>query len=603
MRKILFILLTIFLSSSIYAQKVQFKASAPKVVSVGKRFQLHYTINLNGSGFKSPEIKDFHVLSGPNTSTSSNIQIINGEMQRSVSNTYSFILQAKQAGKFIIGAAKIKVNGKEYKTNTVSIEVVKGANSSAQQQQGTQQKQQVKGVAGKDLFVRVNVDRKSLYQGEHLVAEIKIYSRVSLANLGNVSLPSYNGFWKQELEMPNQITLHRENVNGQIYDVADIKKTVLYPQKSGELVIEPAEIECLIRQKVQSRNRSPFDSFFGGGYQTVKQKIKSPAVKIKVKPLPANKPADFKNAVGSFKLNASIDKDQVITNDAITLKVKISGNGNLKLIQVPKIDFPADFEVYDPKVSSNVKNSINGSAGSKTFEYLIIPRHAGAFTIPPIKFSYFNRITKSYKTLQSKEFVINVEKGENDETLSVVTSNMSKEDVKFIGSDIRFIKTNKFSLTPKGVFVFGSLWFNLAFPIALIIFVVILIVLRKQIKDRADHNLVKHKKANKMAKKRLKSAAAHMKQGQTGLFYTEILKALWGYLGDKLSMPVAELSKESAVEVLINHSVDQEIINELAAIIDNCEYAQFAPGAVTGQMEEWYNKTIDIISKIDHKLK
>ena len=603
--KYILIIISILSSAFINAQ-TKFSVSAPNVVAVGENFRLTYTLNAQGSNLRVPAFKDFSIISGPNTSSSSSMSIVNGQVTQSVTYSYTYFIQATKEGKYKIDAATIATGGKDYQSNTLTIEVVKGQGGQTQtnaQSNGNQQTQSstIPDVDGDDLFVRVSVDKSTLYQGEHLVATLKVYTKLDLAGFDNFKFPSFNGFWSQDIETPSQISLQRENVNGVIYNMGVIKKELLYPQQSGEITIDPFELTCIVRQKVNNRQRSIFDDFFGN-YQNVKKKVVSPKVKINVKPLPDGKPTSFNGAVGKFTFQATIDKNNVKTNDAITLKIKISGNGNLKLADVPKVNFPPDFETYDPKVSDNITSTAAGTSGSKTYEYLLIPRHAGNFRIAPVEFSYFEVETKQYKQVSSEEFNITVEKGADDNN-GTVMSNFSKEDVKYIGTDIRFIKTKNIELKPTGHFVLGSLWHNSAYPLTLALFIVIVVIRRKQIKENANAMLVKNRKANKMAKKRLNSASKYLKENKREQFYDETLKAMWGYLSDKLSIPVSDLNREKAFEILNANNIESETIGDLSNLLDTCEFARFAPASDAGEMDKIYNSAINIIGVLDNKIK
>ncbi len=611
MNKIFLTLISLLFITNTFADNAEFTASAPNVVAVGEQFRLSFSFNAKGDNFKAPDLRDFNILSGPNTSSSSSIQIINGNMTRSVSYTYTYILSAIKKGKFKISSATIRYKGKVYKSNLISIEVVKGSAraqsaNSGYNQSGTNkiQKSNIPAaeISNKDLFVRVNVNKRTVYQGEHLIATIKVYTRLNISGFEDMKLPSFDGFWTQDIATPNQISLKRENVNGQIYNVGVIKKEILFPQRSGVIKINSFMLECDIRKKVRS-SQSIFDDFFGSSYQTVKKKVKSRAVKITVKPLPlTNKPNNFAGAVGDFNMQTSIDKKNVNTNDAVTYKVVISGNGNLKLIDPLKISFPPDFDVYDPKITNSIKNSNNGSYGRKTFEYLIIPRHAGEFKIPSTTFSFFNTKNKKYKTLISHEYNIHVKKGKNVAASNIVTG-YSKEDVKYFGSDIRFIETDYFKLHKKNKFIFGSKLFVLTYLISILIFFLIFIFAKKHIKQSQNVLLLRNKKANKVSKKRLKVANSYLKQNKKENFFDEVLKALWGYLSDKLNIPVSELSKDNARVIMQQRGVDNDLIDKFIDLLNTCEYARFAPTTIETQMDKIYADASRIISKLEQKVK
>jgi hypothetical protein len=582
------------------ADDVNLTASAPKVVRVGEQFRLTYTINRNGDRITPPALNGFALLSGPNRSTSTSIQSVNGRMTQSVTNSFTYILMAEKEGKFTIPAAKVKVKGKVYSSNPVQIEVVKGnaPKAKASQKGGSNP---VQNASGDKMFAAVNVSDKEVYLGESLTAEVKIYTKTSISGLDDLKLPSFSGFWSQEIPTPQQISLQRENVNGDIYETGLIKKQLLFPQRSGEIIIEPVEITLLTRQRMRSNN--PFDDFFGGSYRTVPQKLKSKPVKIKVKPLPANKPASFAGGVGQFTMNASIDNNSLKVNDAITLKITISGSGNLKLIKPLNVNFPPDFEVYDPKTSTNVKTANGVSSGSVTFEYLIIPRHGGDFRIAPIEFSYFDLRTKNYKTSRSEAFEIHVEKGDGEQNAgSGVVTGYTKEDIKYIGKDIRYLKNN-IELKKRQSYFFGSKMFLLAYAVPFVLFLLIIIVRRSQIKQQANQAKLKNRKAGRVSQKRLKIAAKSMAKGEREQFYDEILKAIWGYLSDKLSIPVAELSKDNVSDILGDRKVSEEPVQALMDLLAECEFARYAPASVSGEMSETYKKAGNVISSLDQNIK
>lgn len=597
------VLLTLFIGVALHlnAQDVEFSATAPRVVEMGEQFRVSYALNAKGKDFKEPAFENFRVLSGPNVSSSSSVQIINGQMSQSVSYTYTFIVMAASEGTFTIPGASVNVKGKSYQSNSLTVEVVKGSQQAQSAGDATNNNVNKPQSAKGKVFVTVEVNKKNLYQGENLVAEIKVYTQLDLAGFDEVKFPPFTGFWSQDMETPQQIQLHRENVNGQIYNVGLIKKVLLFPQRSGEIEIDPFELTVVTQERLRSNN--PFDDFFGGNYRRVPVKTVSKPVAIQVKPLPANKPDNYSGAVGTYQMNASLDKQQVKANEAINLKVKISGTGNLKLIKPVKVDFPPDLDVYDPKTSLNSKVTAQGEAGSVAFNYLFIPRFAGTYRIAPITFSYFDSNTKSYKTLTSQEFQIKVERGSGDEEMtSGVVQTLSKEDVKFIGKDIRFLKTDT-SLHKKETLWFGSLKFYLVYGISLLLFLFIILVRMTQIKQNANQAKVKNRKANRISQKRLKVAAKYMKQNNTEKFYDEVLRATWGYLSDKLAIPVSGLSKDNVTEILNQHQVDEENQSNLMDLLNSCEFARYAPSSVSGGMEEVYKKAGNLISKLDQKIK
>ncbi len=596
------VILTLISFGKVHAQSVEFVASAPRVVQVGEQFRLIYTLNAKGNDFQEPALDNFKVLTGPNISTSSSVQIVNGKMSQSVSYTYTFILMAVSDGNFTISPAKVTAGGKTVASNQLTIEVVKSGQTSQSNSGGSSTIAVNKPTSGNSkVFVTIEIDKKSLYQGENLVAEIKLYTQQSLSGFENIKFPPFTGFWSQDIEAPQQIELHRENLNGQIYDVGLFKKVLLFPQRSGEITIDPFEITMIVQERVRSNN--PFDDFFGGSFRRIPLNLASDPVKISVKPLPSNTPDEFSGAVGKYTMSASIDKTTLKANEAVTLKVKISGTGNLKLIKPVKVDFPPDMDVYDPKTNLNTKITNDGITGSVTFDYLFIPRYAGTFRIAPIVFSYFDSGTKTYKTITSEEFEINVERGTGDqETTPGIVQSLTKEDVKYIGKDIRFLKSG-FPLKKKETLIYGTPIFYLAYFGSILIFMAIIIIRRAQIKQNANQTKVKNRKANKVSRRKLKIASKHLKQNNKEKFYDEILKAIWGYLSDKLSIPVANLTKDNVSEILNKHQVDAETTNSLMQLLDACEFARYAPSSVTVGMDEIYKQADLVISKLDQKIK
>jgi hypothetical protein len=607
MKRIFFLLVsTFFICNVALAEKVRFTASAPKVVEVGEQFRLSFSSNENGKNIQLPSIKGFQILMGPSSSSNISTQIINGKVTTNSSYTYTYILLAEKEGKYTIAPAEITVDGDQFKSNKLSIEVVKGnpntnnsqANSRRQNNSSANRSQK---ITQENLFVRVELNDRSVYMGEQIIATMKIYTRLDLVNLGEIKIPSFDGFLTQDIPIKD-ISLVAENVNGVKYHSATIKKVILFPQHTGKIKIEPLEVKCVIRQRSKRRSRDFFDSFFDN-YQDVTVPRKSRPSTVTVKDFPDNKPYSFDGAVGDFKLTASIDKDSVAANDAIALKVKISGNGNLKLIKPLDFDFPADFEVYDPTTKLKTKNTVKGSRGSTNFEYLIIPRHAGEYEIPSVEFSYFDPKFRAYKTRKTPSFKIKVGKGKGGDNVSeTVINSFSKEDVKFIGKDIRFIKTNSFRPRIKGKVLFGTTNFYLAYIIPFLIFILAFIFNRNRIKANADIARVKNKRANKVAMKRLKAAAERLKKQEKEAFYDEILKALWGYTSDKLNLPLANLSKDNISEILLSKDVDQELITDFITILDTCEFARYAPSSGSAEMGQLYQKTMDTITKLEKSI-
>ena len=593
------------LTTEVFAQK--FSASVNKnKVATSEIFQLDFTINANGKNFTPPSLNDFNIYSGPNQSSS--VQIINGNMSQSI--TLSYYLSAKKEGTFTIGPASIIVGGNTLHSNSITIEVSKGnPQQQNQARSGDDDSQQGQRNNSNTLFVRTSLSKSKAYVGEQIVVSHKVYTRRNLKGFQDAKFPSYDGFFAQEPTRNAQYEITQENIDGVTYSVVEIKKAFLFPQKSGKIKIEPIEVECVVREKTGKSN-DPFeqifgnDPFFGGfsSYKDVVYNISSNAATVEVLPLP-DKPSGFSGAVGDFSMNAVIDKEQVKENEAINLKITISGKGNLKLIDPPSIEFPSEFETYDPKTNENINTTSSGVSGSKTFEYLIIPRHEGIYKLPAINFQYFNADKKNYTTLPSKEFEITVTKGDgNTMTNMPITSGTSKEDVKMVGNDIRFIKTNNIDLIKKGDYFFKSPGFIAGFALPPLLFFAFLLFRREYIRKNSDLVAVKRRRASHLAKKQLMNAEKAIKTGDKENFYTSVLSALYTYVGNKANIPAADMSKDKVSEVLKEKYISDETIHELIKLLDECEFARFAPGLQSGNLNEVYNRSENIITKIENAI-
>ncbi len=605
------LLVSLLLSSTyLYAQDVSFKVNAPKAVTTGENFRIIYTVNAEGENFKAGKVSEnIRILSGPNLSTSSSVQIINGKMSQSMSQSYTFYAVATKEGNIEIAPATVEVDGETYTSEAVNIEVVKGSNGYSQQSQ-QQQSQNTNipqaEISNKDLFVRVAVSDKDIYQGESTLATIKVYTRVDLEGFEDYKYPSFNGFWSEDLDVANRISLEREVVNGEIYNVGVFKKVLLFPQQSGTLKIEPFELDCIVRQRVKRRRRSNdpfsmFDEFMGGSYQRVLKKVSSPEVNLNVKPMPVStRPSSFGGAVGNFKVSTSVDLIQVKANEPINYKVKVSGNGNLNFIDALAIDFPPDFEVYDPKQQNNYKASANGIAGSKTFEYLVIPRRYGNYTIPSVSFSWFNPNTGKYETHTTEAYEIEVLKGDQEE-VTVMGPNTVKENVRMLGQDIRYLKTANINFKSPSSFFVGTGGFYAAYLVPLAIFTAFIFYVRNKRKENANISLVKNKRAGKLAKKRLQVVETHMKENNKDAFYRELLNAIWGYIGDKLLLERASMTKDNVREKLSDAQVPEEQVNEFVQFMDECEFAQFSPDK-NASLQQVYDKAVVLITELESKI-
>jgi len=599
-----YLLLLAALSGQAYAQDGTFSATVDKdKLALGDQLEVTFSLNGTGggNGFQAPAFGDFVVLSGPNQST--NMQFINGSVSSSVS--YSYILQPKAEGKFTIGPAFINYNGKKLQTQPITIVVTKGAPPQAQQKGGSANNPDISKQIGDDLFLKVSVDRTHVVQGEQITATYKIYTRINVVNYTLSKIPSLTGFWSEDLEVPKQIQLTSETVNGKQYRVGVLKKVALFAQRTGTLDIDPMEVTCVVQVQTRRRSNDIFDQFFNdpffGNVSNINYKVRNDAVKISVAPLPtADVPANFSGAVGVYSMNAWLDKQQTKTNEPVTLKVKISGRGNLKLLGAPGLTLSPDIDKYDPKISDNLANQGDQIAGSRTFEYLLIPRHAGQQKIPSIVFPYYDIEKKRYVSLTSSEFQLDVQKG-NDLAAATATG-ISKEDIKLLGEDIRFIKSDNSAFTSTGEVFFGSPSFYVLSVSPLLAFVGFVFYARRREKVLGDVVGLKNRRARKMAQQRLAIARKLLHTKKKEEFYTEISRALWGYIGDKLGIPPADLSTDSIRSALTERHVPEESLTKFLSTIEQCEFARFAPSADSFQLETVYSETLDLISRLEDHL-
>lgn len=608
MRKIIFLLFTILAAWQVKAaDKVRFVAEAADVVVSGDQVRLVFTVNSQDiKDFRAPSIKGFDVLMGPSRSQQSSIQIINGNRTSNSSTAFTYILLAGSPGTYTIPAASVEVNGEKVFSNAISIKVLPqdqnsgnsgnngggSASSSRSQAAGSR-------ISANDLFITATASKTTVHEQEAILLTYKVYTVVNLRQLYG-KMPDLKGFHTQEVELPQQKTFTLEHYKGRNYNTTVWSQYVLFPQQTGKLEIPSITFDGVVAQQTVSDD--PFDAFFnGGGHVEVKKKITTPKVVINVQPLPA-KPAGFSGAVGEFKLASSINATDVKTNDAVTIKLTLSGTGNMKLIGTPEVKFPQDFEIYDPKVTDDYKLTNSGLTGTKTFEYLAIPRHAGNFTIPAVEFTYFDLKSNSYKTLKTEAYNLKVAKGQGNAD-QVISDFTNKESVKMLGRDIRFIKLGDSSLRPKGDFFFGTVGYYLCYLIPLLLFVVFAVIYRQKALENANVAKVKTKKANKVATRRMKLAGKLLAENKKNEFYDEVLKALWGYISDKLSIPVSQLSKDNIEAELTNYGVQEALIAEFIDVLNECEYARYAPGNENEAMDKVYSASVEVISKMENSIK
>ena len=606
MRRRFIILSFLFLALNTWmlraAEPVRFTAQAPSAVAMDNPFQLVYSVNASGKDLRVPEITNFEVLAGPFESHSSSYQVINGRQTSSVSISYTYTLQAKKTGTFVIPAASMLVDNKRVTSNAVAIKVlpVEANTNSGRSQSGSSSKGQ--SVSNDNIFVRAIVSKPNVYEQEAVLVTYKLYTTLDVIQCPPTKFPDFNGFMKQEIELPKNRQFTLENYNGKNYTSVVLFQYLLYPQRSGVISIDKAEFEAVIQMRNRAAARSIFDDFFEST-TNVSKKIYAPATKVTVNALPANKPASFSGTVGRFSIDSKISATQIKANEAVTLRVGISGAGNMKLIKNPEIKFPDGFELYDPKVTNNFKTTNSGVSGSKTIEFMFIPRHSGNYEIPSAEFSYFDVKERTYKTLRTPVYKLEVLKGSGAENQTVVGNYVDKEDVKQLGKDIRYIQTEDIELSKEETQIYGSLTCWLMYLIPLLISLVLFIFFRKKALENADLDLVKNKKANKIAQKRLKLAQRLLKEGKKDSFYEEILKAVWDYLSDKLSIPVASLTKEKVADELSKRAVEAPVLNQLNQILNTCEFARYAPNSGQQEMGNLYDDTIRVISELEEVIK
>lgn len=600
-------------AGSVWADDVVFKATAPSQVIVGKPFQLTYSVNQRSKDLRAPEMPDFDVLAGPYQSTSSSTSFVNGKRTSSFSQTYTYTLMAQRTGTFTVAPASIRVGGDEYTSNGVRITVLPADEQPQQNQQSTgagtgghrqsQQSNHSGSVSSENLFIRTIVSKTRVHEQEAILLSYKLYfAGVDVAQFtNNTKIPEFTGFLKQDLEQ-GEIQTELEHYNGRNYQTATLYRTLLYPQHSGDIKIDPASFEAVLRVQTRAQVRSIFDDFFGT-YTNVTRAVSAPGVTIHVDALPSGKPAGFSGGVGHFSLTPSISQTELQTNDAVTIRLDITGTGNMKLLKTPAIDWPEGFEPYDPKVTNNFKTTTAGVSGTKSIEYLAIPRASGDYTIPAVTFSYFDTNDDSYKTLTTPEYTIHVKKGANEQAGNAVVNNyVNKEDIKQLGSDIRYINTTLPTLRTKSAspVEYGSMAFCMLYFVPLCVALLLFIIFRKQIKENADITRVRYKHANKVAQKRLKKAGKLLKDNQKEAFYEEIERAAWTYLSDRLSIPTADLNKDNIASILHGKGVSDELIKEVNNVLSTAEFARYAPSS-DHAMDDLYKATNLLIDQLEEQ--
>jgi hypothetical protein len=588
--------------SLLRAQDVTFSAGVDKnPVAADEQFTLELTVTTTGANarnLKTPDLSRFLILSGPNQSTS--MQIINGSVSSSQSFTY--VLQAREPGKVTIGAATIEVGGNQYKTNPIELTINKASGKKPQQAQSAQG-QPVD--VGDNLFLRAVVDRSRVYQGEQITVTYKIYTRARIVNYSINKLPTMTGFWGEELQLPQQVSLTNEVINGKQYQVGILKKMALFPTQSGSLDINPMELTCQVQVQSRRRSNDIFDQFFNDpffGAQTANVPLKSEPVKVTVLPLPQNPvPESFQGAVGKFTLNATLNKRKSKTNEPISLKATITGTGNVKILEAPKLNLPSDFEQYDPKVKEEIERTGSSINGTKTFEWLIVPRYPGEKKIPAMEFSYFDVGQRRYVTLRTNEFNILVEKGSAEAPQNA--AGLSKEDVRLLNQDIRFIKTDAGNFRPKESDRFDPVAAVTLTLIPFAAFLGLLFYRQKALSEMSDVVSFRSRKALKIAAKKLANAKQLLSADKPEAFYAEVSTAMWQYVSDKLAIDRAELSIDNVTQTLQAKQVSAELTQKIKELLEACEFARFAPGSSSAeQKNKMYETASSIIVAAEREL-
>lgn len=597
MKRYLILFFTLVCVTGLWANNVRFAVDGPRQVIQGQQFQLEYTLyNASGKDLKLPEFKGCKVLY-QGTSSGTSVSVVNGKVDRQTTETHVITLRAEKEGSYTFAPATISADGRTLSTNTWKLTVLPPDKAGASSGRSSGRSGQSSDNTA--LFVRLILSKNKIYEQEAVLATIKLYTQASGVQAENYSFPSFEGFVVQDIDLPQNTSFSLENYNGINYKVAVLKQCLLFPQRTGKITITPGKFDFQV-ETYQLVN-GPFGPMRVP--QGVSRSVSTNTASVEVMPLPGGKPASFMGGVGDFSLSSSISSTHVKANEAITLKLTIKGSGNLKYLKNPELQLPNDFDTYDPKVDVNVKASAGGVSGTRTVEYTTIPRFAGTFKIPAVEFSYFDLKSKSYKTLRTEAYEITVDKGAPGSGGKTVTNFSNKEDLKLLNQDIHYIKLDKMNLVQTPTLYIDNWVYWLWYIVPALAFIVFVIINRKQAKANANVALMKNRKANKVASKRLKVAGKYLKNHDREHFYDEVLKAVWGYLSDKLGLPNSELTKDNVAAELEKYGASAELIAEFNDILGRCEFAQYAPSQTDEAMDELYTQTVEAIGKMENTVK
>ncbi len=606
------VLLILFVMIGVASFAQNFTVNAPNVVEKDEIFRVVYTADAEIESFTTPTLVGLDLLAGPTSSRMTSTRIINGKRTDSYEVSYTLILRANTTGKVSVSEASATIAGKVFTAKGVEIDVV-GNNASASSTQTHQgqvtgnapaasQSSRNRGeISSEEIFLRLSFSKTKVVKGEPIVATLKLYTRVPVAGFEDIRFPVFNGFWSQELETPQNINFVRENYNNQIYNSAVLRKYMLLPQQTGEITVDPAEMICLIQVRSSGGGRSMFDDFFDS-YQTVKKRLTTSAAKIDVRPLPSGAPSSFGGGVGEFSMNVSLNRDSIKAHEAGALMVEITGTGNLNLIETPMVDLPADFEKYDVKSTNNFTNGANGMKGKKVFEFPFIPRSEGIFEIPPVEYSYYNISKGKYVTLKSDTLRLKVTQGDAGMQGGQIMMGVNKQQVVNLGNDIRYISTSSPRLAKKGAFFMGSPLFYIVIALIAVSYFLADRLLARGAKLRGDVKRTRNRKANKVARMRLKQAQLYMKENLHTPFYEELHKAMLGYVSDKLAIQFAEMQRDTIRETLEQKGAGEENIESFMTLLDDCEMARYSQSGGAGAMAEQYEKAMETISNLENRL-